>query len=350
MSTPTRIEDRLADLLGELAESTPLERDDVEFDPFRLAAVAASPARARRGYASLAVAAAAITTVVAGGVILAATRERTPDVGSPSASQPVGPRWFQFFGRHLPAEFEHIAVLGSHAQYVSFEALDIDTAKMLHITVSRGAMRPDSNPATMSLDDARSAKWTDPNAGYGVSLPDGRQIGVYCSIGPMPDGEPNCPAVNGVATNAEDLRRLVLAIADHLDPADLPPPSENLSHISAAAIRTAVAAATERIDDAHVEAPHYAFSFVQYGDLNASDLLSVRTVSGFLPAPEPAAQRRAATTNGRRATWQVMPDHSVWYVYDAPDAGLDLADQILDTAETPDPEPAPSGPEAATLP
>lgn len=307
----------------------------------------AEPAAGSRGRRGLLVAACVVLMfgAVAGITKLGERPARAPvapPVAPPSAGgiETPEPAWYAPIRSALPVEFEHIAIRQSNSQFVQFLAFDPSTSKTLHLTVSRTAMPPDPSGGVITLEDARTEPWTDADADLNVSLPDGRQIGVFCSVLRHLRGS-NCPPIDGVATDPDDLRRAALALATDVDVAQLPEPSDELEHVTAATIR-AIADPVIRYDGndgeiAEVDAPHRSSSFVQYGEhivgQPANDrVVVVHTRSGFYPRLSPETPRTTVSFGDERLTWQIAPDGVLWSVADNPAAGADVADQILDRA------------------
>ena len=216
------------------------------------------------------------------GVVLVRQRPTEPP-SSTTLPFTQEPAWYEALAPLLPAGYEHVAIQGSHLQYVQFQAFNPATSKSLHITVTRTPMSPDPS-GSMTLAVAQDEPWTDAaSVDHNISLPDGRQIGLYCTFRPMPETEPGCPDVNGDHTDPEMLRSFALSLATDLDPAELPPASDELDHVSIDEIRSAIGDISTPPESADLEAPHYAFSFVQHGDPITPNFFTVRTVTGALP-------------------------------------------------------------------
>jgi hypothetical protein len=274
---------------------------------------------------------AACCILIAGvaGILVVVNRPAAPTAAPPSVVSP--PAWYAALEPLLPDEFDHVAILGSNDSHVQFEAFDTDSSKSLIITVSRSAMSPDPS-GFMTLEQARSEPWTDAGIDHNISLPDGRQIGLLCTFRPMPDGHPGCPDINGLATDPEVLRTFALALANDLSPDTLPSPTEELDHVPATEIRRAIGQSVPAPETGSVEAPHYGFSFVQRGDIEGPEFVSVRTVSGFYP-PVPSRTARVSATAGEfRLTWQAVDNDTIWYVSDSTAQDHDVAAEILDRA------------------
>jgi hypothetical protein len=184
----------------------------------------------------------------------------------------------------------------------------------------------------MTLEQAQSEPWTDAGIDHNISLPDGRQIGLLCTFRPMPDGHPGCPDVNGIATDPEVLRTFALALANDLSPDMLPSPTDELDHVPANEIRRAIGQSGPAPETGSFEAPHYGFSFVQRGDIEGAEFVSVRTVSGFYPPVPSGAARVSATAGEFRLTWQAVDNDTIWYVSDSTAQDHDVAAEILDRA------------------
>lgn len=293
----------------------------------RSAPASSSPGRPR--HSRLLTAAACAVAVLAGiaGLVLVATR---PSDRPASSAVQLAPYWYSAVSRSIPDGFDHIAVLTSVDEYVAFEAFDPVTARRLIFTVSRQPMSPDPGGA-MTLDRARSQTWTDPGDEYDISLPDGRKVGVFCSLIPN-DRPPGCPEVNGVTTNAEDLRTFAISLATDVLVTDLPEPDKELGETSIVELRAATQSFNALSETGQVAADHYAFAYIQFGDIDSDQLVSVRTVTGFFPAFKQAGPRTSVVIDGQRATWQAIEPDTVWFVYDTPARGLDVAGQILDSA------------------
>jgi hypothetical protein len=284
--------------------------------------------RSRRG----ATLAAAGIVAVAGIVGMMLVAQRPVDAPSDPRTPPVpAPEWYAAMAPLLPDGFEHVAILGSHRTYVTFEAFNIESSKTLHITVTRSAMRADTSGLTITLAEAQAQPWTDPNLEYDISLPDGRQVGLQCSFRPLPDNEPRCPDLNGDRTDPETLRAFAIALATELSPDDLPPRAAELDHVATSTIDAAIGDEYTTLEDIKLEAPHYGFSFVQHGDgVDDAGFFTVRTVSGFYPPLPAGAERTSITLDGHRLTWQPIGGDTIWYVFDNPSRGTDVANGILD--------------------
>jgi hypothetical protein len=88
MTTPTELTDRLGHLLDELAQSTPIDDTDTEFEPQRLTAINFENAQRRPAVAALSVAAAAAVLLV-GGLVVVANRSGQGGSASPIVTAPI---------------------------------------------------------------------------------------------------------------------------------------------------------------------------------------------------------------------------------------------------------------------
>lgn len=340
MSTDERIPSQLQDYFGWLDDDLgPVDPDSLlpPEEPTRYGNDRSHKRRPSHHRSAL-VAACVVLVVGAIVAIAAVARDRIDDMASPTpppsiATETDGPAWYRAIRPFLPAGFEHITVHESNDQYAEFIALDPLSGKTLYLTVTRGAMTPDPD-GSITLEQAETEPWTDNGADLNVSLPDGRQVGVQCGFRAAPQGSPNCPTINGQATDPEDVRELAVALATEVDISDLPAPASMLGHVPTGTIRTAV----DRViafdgETAEVEAPHYAVSSVQLGEVDQPEFVLVRTDSGYFPPLPTDLPRRSASVDGNRLTWQVDPDGVVWFVSDHPEyPGYDVADEILDVA------------------
>lgn len=89
MSTPTGIEDRLANLLDELADSTPITQSHVEFEPLRLTQRPTRYESDRRPVRTLAAAAAVV--VLLGGLYVVSNRPEPLSTGTPVTTDGTEP-------------------------------------------------------------------------------------------------------------------------------------------------------------------------------------------------------------------------------------------------------------------
>lgn len=283
----------------------------------------AEPPRSRRPIALVA----ASLLVVLG---LAATMfaVRTDDDPAPAADLPA---WYQAIAPALPDGFDHLAVTQSHELFVQFRAVDPSSPLALSLTVTRGAMPPDPSGA-ITLAEAQAGPWTDPSEDLNISLPDGRQIGVYCSTPTLTGTETPCPSFGEQEVTADEIRDLALALVA-LDAGVLPDPNDQLAHVAPALLN---AAARQVIDQPLIhqfEAPHYADSAAAYGlDPDGAPSILLTAVVGV--SPTMLVDTQTAERDGSTFAWRSMPDGSIWTVLTAPTVDADVGTQILAAGAT----------------
>lgn len=283
--------------------------------------VVTPPAPSRRPIALVA----ASVLVVLG---LAATMfaVRSDDDPAPAAELPA---WYQAIAPALPDGFDQVAVARSNDFFVDFWAIAPDTPLSLSLTVTRDPMEPDPSGA-ITLAEAKAGPWTDPNADLNVSLPDGRQVGVYCSTPTLTDTETPCPAFGEHEVTADEIRTLALALAD-LDVTVLPEPVDEAVRVPPALLNAAVRRVIELPLSQRPDAPQNAVSWVVYtetADLEAAPMLSVVALPGVVPGlsvPSTSIER-----DGSTITWRSMPDGSMWTVTTAESIDPAAGAQILD--------------------
>jgi hypothetical protein len=197
--------------------------------------------------------------------------------------------------------------------------------------VSRTAIEPDPGGA-ITLDQALATPTGQPLELLDISLPDGRQVSAWCGINQSP-----CPQVGIGAISPLELRDLVLHLATSVAPEVLPAPAATLDHVPVADIRAVTSGIIDVPEAVHLEAPHYAVSFVQYasdrfveGDLNPDFVVS--TVTGHHPRlPRSTSIGRTDTAAGT-TQWVVTADGVLWMVMDTTGADPSVGRRVLEVA------------------
>lgn len=222
------------------------------------------------------------------------------------------PDWYRAIAPALPDGFDHIGIIESSEALVAFEAVDLRTGRALYLSVGR---EPTTEPGgqRITLDLARSRAWTDAGSLPDVVLPDGRLVGVACSVIGLTDPG-TCPPLGGATSDPEDLRALTLALAEL--PLDVLPPVDEIA-IPSGTDTTSIAARAASAADAPATTGGEQgrwLTNVSFGEAEVGvPALQVHVVHEIVPVATDG-EIRSAELVGRTIAWRPMPDGSLWAV------------------------------------
>lgn len=245
---------------------------------------------------------AAAVLIVAGAIATSFVLGRSDDAPTADAV----PGWYTGLAGHLPDGFDHVAVLTSNEQVVAFEALDVDSARMLLLTVEREPNPSDSSP-DIGFDELADVA-IDADTGLRVVLQDGRRVGLSCNVVSPAPRRP-CSDFVGRPIDHEALRRLAIHLA--AIPVDQLPAIEDAAPVTD---RTSLAAAAAfevtglGVDDGGFERPR--LMVLSVGSDESS--IVVRAAAGYIPPIPPDVGTRSRQLDDLTVAWRVMPDGSVW--------------------------------------
>lgn len=290
------LETRLRETFASIAATSHLANDNLQ------------PDSARRRWPMVAAA-----VLIVGGLAATGLVVRRADESVPMSAIP-GP--YATVVAQLPDDFEHVAVLESTDENVTFEAVDVDTPRLLTFMVSRQPIPPDPG-GSITLAEL-DADVIDPDQDLNVSLPDGRQIGIRCQI-LAPGQMLPCSSIDRPVA-PQDLRSFARRLArfplEQLPPADATEPTiDRMSIAVSAAFETAGLEATGGGVDAtncmtvRIGRPGVGQPGPENGDMQ------IRAVANYVPTIGSSdATPRNLTVGDVTLTWTAMPDGSVWTI------------------------------------
>jgi hypothetical protein len=246
---------------------------------------------------------AAAVLTVAGAVAASFALGRSDDAPTADAV----PGWYTGLAAHLPDGFDHVAVLISDERGVAFEAIDLDSARILWLSVEREPNPSDSSPA-IGFDELADLA-IDPDQGLSVMLQGGRRVGISCNV-VAPEPRPRCSDFVDRPIDGEVLRRLAIHLA--AIPVDQLPAIEDAAPVTD---RTSLAAAaafevTGLGADGGFERPRLMVLSVGSDE----SPIAVRAAAAYIPPIPPDAGTRSRRLDDLTVAWRVMPDGSVWMV------------------------------------